>query len=82
MDAGDVEVEPVGSNVVIVPSVFRKKPCDTLLGVASRYTPVIWPAGFIDTGNVASELGTSNVVMVPSAFRKKPWPSFVKVGSK
>jgi hypothetical protein len=64
---------------VKVPSLLRKKPW--LTRFASRYNPVICPAGFIDVGIVRIEPGGSNSVIVPSLSRRKPRktiPSYVR----
>ena len=70
MAAGSVSGEPVTSNVVIVPSVFRRKPCS--ISFASRYHPVILLVGLMAVATVWVAPVTSNVVIVPSVFRRKP----------
>jgi len=48
----------------------RRKPCAAPL--ASKYSPVMMPAGLMTLGNVDAESGGSTLVMVPLGIRRKP----------
>src|SRR6267378_306675 len=73
MLVGVVSIEPGTSNTLTIPSLERRKPCNTPKCPVWVQDPVIAPAGLMLVGAVnALPHGAAKLVKVPSGARRKP----------